>query len=147
MQYFLLERKLRIFFLNKFLQVLQYDSVYYPNCCYHLEIQWMICAGSVIKEIVSHMERQAKLCGVTMVQVPVQRDLKDRAFRAPIHISVPLEVDKHSLLHRFGFMIDNKFGSHVEYMHRTGVAFMQLVENGFVWCVGCFMFLNNHWHC
>ena len=93
----------------------------------------MICTGSVIQEVIAQLQRHAKNCEVSIVQVPVEQEQSNLSFRAPVFISVPLEVDKHSLLLRFGFIPDKKISSHIEYMHRTGVAFIQCTEHGFVW--------------
>ena len=95
----------------------------------------MICTGSVIQEIIAQFERHAKNAGVSLIQVPVTRDQADLSFRAPVIITVPLEVDKHSLLSRFGFIPDKKVGEHFEYMHRTGVAFIQCSDQGFIWYI------------
>ena len=87
-----------------------------------------------MQEIVAHMARQAKQCGVNMVQVPVESDLSSRPFRVPVHISVPAEVDKYSLLQRFGFFINTKLDEHnYEFLHHTGVAFIRMIDDGFIW--------------
>lgn len=95
----------------------------------------MICTGSAIQDIIAHFERQAKQCGVNIVQVPVEREHVNSAFRSPVKIEVPIEVDKHSLLLRFGFILDRKINGSYQYMHRTGVAFIRCTEEGFVWYV------------
>lgn len=95
----------------------------------------MICTGSSIQEVIAHLERHAKQAGVTIVQVPVEREHIGSAFRTSVAIEVPPEVDKHSLLLRFGFVLDRKVDNNLEYMHRTGVAFIRCTAEGFVWYV------------
>jgi len=112
---------------------IEYDKLYYPACCYHIGIKWMICTGSAIQGVIAHLERHAKQCGVSIVQVPVEREHIGSAFRTSVAIEVPTELDKHSLLLRFGFLLDRKIGDSLEYMHRTGVAFIRCTPEGFVW--------------
>lgn len=115
--------------------LLQYDEAFHPWCCFHIDIKWMMCTGSAVKEIVSHMQRQARQAGVTIIQVPSDRDLNRHPFRAPVHIQLPasLGVDRHMLLTRIKFIPFLHDGSQVVYMHRTGVAFLDVTDDGLTW--------------
>ena len=50
--------------------LLQYDSNYSPFQSFHIEVQWMISAGSSIQTFVSAMSRKAKQCGLNFQQMP-----------------------------------------------------------------------------
>lgn len=48
---------------------LSYDSVFNSWSCYHLDIKWI--SGCGIVEFVSNLHLKAKMCGMTLVQLPI----------------------------------------------------------------------------
>jgi len=71
---------------------MRYDSIFSPEICYHIEFQWMVATGCSIEEFVHTTIRKAKTCGLTMIQIPVER-FKDNLnpFHRPVFI--PLKID------------------------------------------------------
>ena len=92
-----------------------------------------------MQEMISHIQRQARSCGVTMIQVPVVNDITAHPFRAPVRIPLSPAIDPHALLKRFHFLIDPQKSRNdwFQYMHSTGVAFIQVDEaaSKLVWFV------------
>lgn len=50
---------------------LRYDSVFNPWSCYHLEVNWI--SGCGVVEFVQGLGTKAKVCGMTLVQLPVDQ--------------------------------------------------------------------------
>ena len=114
---------------------MKYDSTFHPMRCYHIELQWVICTGSAVQEMISHLQRQARSCGVTMIQTPVEYDITAHPFRAPVRIPLSPGFDAHTLLKRFNFILDpnTKKCEWYQYMHNTGVAFIRVEDDFLVW--------------
>lgn len=118
---------------------MKYDSSYYPNRCYHIELQWVICTGSAVQGMVSHLQRQARSCGITILQVPVFSDISEHPFRAPIRIPIPSHIDPHDLLSNFNFIYDPQSSASAQtshryqYMHISGVAFIRVEKSLLIW--------------
>jgi len=110
--------------------------VFHPDICFRISVEWMICTASAIQAfMIKQCYQVAKLCGLYIVQVPVDRDIKSDPFRSPVHIYMPqsAEVDRVDLLSKLNFVVYCKSAKGIEYVHRTGVAFVYLVEDGLVW--------------
>lgn len=117
---------------------LQFDSIFHPESCYHMEVQWMISTGSAVQGFVQRLQTIAKSSGLNLIQVPVQKSIKHHPFRSTTFIPTPVDglIDRHKLLTRFNFMIDSRSeedGNDLIYMHKTGVAFIIVVRDGFNW--------------
>lgn len=53
--------------------LLRYDGTFNSWSCYHLDIKWI--SGCGIVEFVSNLNLKAKMCGMTLVQLPIDQVL------------------------------------------------------------------------
>jgi len=123
--------------------ILRYDSVFNPNSCYHMEIDWMISTGCIVDDFLkSVIFRKAKMCGVSLVQVPT--DQIPNPFHVPIHIPIlPIELWQslqptalqQILTSKFGFIFDSLVG----FVHKSGCCFLSMNETGFQWRINSSM--------
>ena len=53
--------------------LLEYDSCYNPETCFHMEIHWLAATGLHIEEWVLTLKRKAKFSDFNLVQVPTNQ--------------------------------------------------------------------------
>ena len=116
--------------------MLKYDSVFNPPSHYfHLEIDWIISTGCVVDDFIANMQRKAKMAGVTVQQIPI--DKTSNPFTAPIRVSlfskfVPMlknQLFVFQLVSKFDFISEPDDG----FIHKNGFAFLNCTDNGFLW--------------
>ncbi|GAM22764.1 hypothetical protein SAMD00019534_059390 [Acytostelium subglobosum LB1] len=132
--------------------MMKYDKSFTPSRYYHIEFKWMVCTGCVVDEFVSNCIRKAKTYGLTLIQVPLEKNYSP--FYAPTHIKLSPKLRQPEIvkviLSQFNFVPDllrkratslvtrndlylfsDSDVFYTEYIHRTGMLFVRVVEDGF----------------
>ncbi|EFA79999.1 DEP domain containing protein [Heterostelium album PN500] len=133
--------------------MMKYDKSFTPSRYYHIEFKWMVCTGCVVDEFVGSCIRKAKQFGLTLIQVPMEK--KYSPFYAPTHIKLVMKLMQPEvikvILAQFNFIPDlirkrptslvtrndlylfsDSDVFYTEYIHRTGMLFVRVVEDGFM---------------
>eukprot|EP00743_Colponemidia_sp_Colp-15_P010636 GILK01011743.1.p1 GENE.GILK01011743.1~~GILK01011743.1.p1 ORF type:complete len:1424 (-),score=261.13 GILK01011743.1:144-4415(-) len=118
---------------------LQYDATYKPDTCYHVEVQWLVCNGAAVDEIVQMLQRRAKQCGLSMIQVPARNPLGTLdPFHPTLLFPTASEYVKSSVKQLlieppFSFVFERKDKFGTQYMHPQGLAFVRIAADGIHW--------------
>eukprot|EP01133_Synstelium_polycarpum_P004113 gene4113-4803_t len=133
--------------------MMRYDKSFSPTRYYHVEFKWMVCTGCVVDDFIGSCIRKAKQFGLTFIQIPSEKNYSP--FYAPIHIKLVSKLMQPEvirvILAQFNFIPDllrkrpaslvtrndlylfnDSDVVYTEYIHRTGMLFVRVVENGFL---------------
>eukprot|EP01133_Synstelium_polycarpum_P009167 gene9167-10758_t len=133
--------------------MMKYDKSFSPTRYYHIEFKWMVCTGCVVDDFISSCIRKAKQFGLTFIQIPIEKNYSP--FYAPIHVKLVSKLMQPEvirvILAQFNFIPDllrKRAASlvtrndlylfndsdvvYTEYIHRTGMLFVRVVESGFL---------------
>eukprot|EP00002_Diphylleia_rotans_P026218 TRINITY_DN5217_c0_g1_i1.p1 TRINITY_DN5217_c0_g1~~TRINITY_DN5217_c0_g1_i1.p1 ORF type:complete len:1497 (+),score=312.24 TRINITY_DN5217_c0_g1_i1:47-4537(+) len=117
--------------------LMQYDPVFYADCNYHIELQWMVCSGASAYEFFQLICRRAKQFGFNIIQVPSDDPFEHpSSFHNPVEIPMrlsmpPQDVEsvKLNVLAKSGFQRD----SDRNFLHDSGDALVRMSPSGFLW--------------
>lgn len=150
---------------RKEIAVLHYDSTHNPNNCYHFQIHWIVCTARLIEDSLNVWTRAAEKYGLKIVEAPAdQQEIQSGdPFQSiiPIYLALPPPAHNYNdqpqyfhaeLCKKFNFIMDVERDSlnlkfsyprksfiYTQYVHRSGVAFIQIQGDSFV-------FVNNRLH-
>ena len=66
---------------------LQYEALFHPLCCWHLEVHWLTATGVHIDGWCRQMQKKAERRGIATVRIPAQQHIDTAdAFHQPLHI-------------------------------------------------------------
>jgi hypothetical protein len=98
--------------------LLEYDSIYYVERCFHISIRFVVCSGKTVSNFIGSIFRHTRRFGLEIFQVPEYAHPRQppylHPFSQPYHI--PLPFDKYprlnlliqdALLTRFGFILES----------------------------------------
>jgi DEP domain-containing protein 5 len=152
---------------RKEIAVLHYDTTHNPNSCYHFQIHWLVCTARLIEDQLNIWTRMGEKYGLKIVEAPVDQVgvTSGEPFQSIIPISFAIPPPRHTftdqpqffqveLCKKFNFVLDverdcgmdldysytRKPWVYTQYIHRSGVAFMQIQSDD------SFVFVNNRLH-
>jgi hypothetical protein len=118
--------------------LMEYDSVYDPNCVYQIQLRWLVASGLHVEEwIAKNLLRKSKTLkdrvGVQMVQVPGNEYHRTaNAFHTPLQVHLPQQrlrkLAMQFLREKCGFVMEHVPPAHAnrvvlnQLMHHTGMA-------------------------
>ncbi|KAJ3127620.1 vacuolar membrane-associated protein iml1 [Nowakowskiella sp. JEL0407] len=137
--------------------ILHFDTVYNMKLCYHLQLHWLMCSARLLEDMLQQWSQKAEKYGLKLVEAPVEQAVPledDNPFQSVISIKLvkqppPLSVYVDRLLKKarklvsavpylwfeaelvkfHGYVLDMEADAS-QYAHRTGVAFIQLCDEG-----------------
>jgi len=123
--------------------VVQYDTEYDPETCWHIEVQWVAAAGHNVGSWVDAMRRKFRNSPYfNMIQIPTAQPSKTAdAFHPPILLQLPVpalnRIAQRYLMHHDFWLDSSRTGWRKQYLHHTGMALVRVVSEGLLW-------LSNH---
>lgn len=112
-----------------------YETTFCPDRAYHVNLRWVLCSGRTIGSIVRFMSRQARTCGLEMIQSPMlhQNRLQgDHPLRRPIMVPWPTSVSTAAEAGEYLVKFDRDFvidGPGV-YVHRSVACLVAIDPDG-----------------
>eukprot|EP00188_Purpureofilum_apyrenoidigerum_P001575 Plantae.Rhodophyta-Purpureofilum_apyrenoidigerum.ctg1883.p1 GENE.Plantae.Rhodophyta-Purpureofilum_apyrenoidigerum.ctg1883~~Plantae.Rhodophyta-Purpureofilum_apyrenoidigerum.ctg1883.p1 ORF type:complete len:577 (-),score=109.57 Plantae.Rhodophyta-Purpureofilum_apyrenoidigerum.ctg1883:1392-3122(-) len=110
--------------------ILEVDPFYSIECCFQINIKWIVCDGNVVVDYAQMLQRRAKQLGLTIVPVPITLFGQTQgAFenRLQHHLtSLQAMVMHEALLSRHEFVVKSSSETGVSYVHDTGSVVMNI---------------------
>ncbi|CAH0486550.1 unnamed protein product [Peronospora farinosa] len=86
------------------------DTEVLPTQCYHVEIQWLVCRGSLVDDLITGMSRRAKQLGLELQRV-TENGISSNLDLHPLNCPIFLKIDdpferrevERALIERFNF--------------------------------------------
>ncbi|KAJ3396155.1 vacuolar membrane-associated protein iml1 [Lobulomyces angularis] len=136
--------------------ILHYSTIYNSNNCFQFTLSWLVCNPSLIQEMIQKWSREAEKFSLRIIEAPMKLE-DENPFKATPIIKLstlpPVDNDKVSnnyflveLVKRFNFLLDMEADENFpagavdfsnnrppvqfsQYVHRSGVAFIQILKN------------------
>ncbi|KAJ3226626.1 vacuolar membrane-associated protein iml1 [Clydaea vesicula] len=94
--------------------ILHYDTVYNPRNCYHFSLNWLVCTGKVVQDMISNWTRTGEKFGLKIIEAPIEI-YDDNPFQSVISVPLCLEEKitnkpkywfEMEILEKFDFLLD-----------------------------------------
>mmetsp|Transcript_6860 Transcript_6860/g.12957 ORF Transcript_6860/g.12957 Transcript_6860/m.12957 type:complete len:262 (-) Transcript_6860:72-857(-) len=121
--------------------LLEYDALYDPLVCFHMELKWLVASGSTIDTwITKHFTRTMKSFEILIFPIPASQPVRtSNAFNSSV-MKIPLSSEHQRsialeyLQNQCGFVLEYyHYSNRRHYIHHTGMCVVREVSEGLVW--------------